>query len=43
VSFLGSGGFLAALFVWRRDLLANVVAHVAVDTLGLVLGPAGGR
>jgi membrane protease YdiL (CAAX protease family) len=41
VTFLFSGGFLAAFFLWRRDLLANVVAHVAVDALGLVLtGPA---
>ena len=37
VTFLFSGGFLAAFFLWRRDLLANVVAHVAVDALGLVL------
>jgi membrane protease YdiL (CAAX protease family) len=38
VTFVFSGGFLAALFLWRRDLLANVVAHVTVDALGLVLG-----
>lgn len=40
VSFLFSGGFLAAFFLWRRDLLANVVAHVAVDGLGLVFALA---
>lgn len=40
ISFVLSGGFLAAFFLWRRDLLANVVAHVAVDTLGIVVGPA---
>ena len=37
VTFVFAGGFLAALFLWRRDLLANVVAHVTVDALGLVL------
>jgi membrane protease YdiL (CAAX protease family) len=40
VAFLLSGGFLAAFFLWRRDLLANVVAHVTVDALGLVSDPA---
>ncbi len=40
VSFLFSGGFLAAFFLWRRDLLANVVAHITVDALGLVFGLA---
>jgi membrane protease YdiL (CAAX protease family) len=38
VSLLFSGGFLAAFFLWRRDLLANVVAHVAVDALGVLRG-----
>ena len=42
VSFLFSGGFLAAFFLWRRDLLANVVAHVTVDALGLVFAPTAG-
>ncbi len=40
ISFAVSGGFLAAFFLWRRDLLANVVAHVAVDALGIVAGAA---
>jgi membrane protease YdiL (CAAX protease family) len=43
VTFFFPGGFLAAFFLWRRDLLANVVAHVAVDALGLVSAPAGGQ
>jgi membrane protease YdiL (CAAX protease family) len=39
VTFILSGGFLAARFVWLRDLLANIVAHVAVDFAGLVFAP----
>jgi len=35
VTFLVSGGCLAAFFLWRRDLVAYVVAHVVVDALGL--------
>jgi len=36
LSFVLSGAFLATWFLWRRDLLANVVAHAVVDALGLV-------
>jgi hypothetical protein len=25
------------LYLWRRDLLANMIAHIAVDATGLVL------
>ena len=32
-------GLGTAFFVWRRDLLANIVAHVTVDTMGLVIVP----
>lgn len=32
-------GLGIAFFVWRRDLLANIVAHVTVDTMGLVIVP----
>ena len=39
LAFLFTGGFLAARFVWRRDLWANIVAHVAVDAAGLILDP----
>ena len=41
VTFVLSGGFLAAWFLWRRDLLANIVAHIVVDSFGLVLAPPG--
>jgi len=36
LSFVLSGGFLATWFLWRRDLVANIVAHVLVDAIGLV-------
>jgi membrane protease YdiL (CAAX protease family) len=32
-------GLGTAFFAWRRDLLANIVAHVTVDTMGLVIVP----
>ena len=34
-----SGAFTIG-YVWQRDLLANVVAHVVVDCVGLILVPA---
>lgn len=39
LSFVFSGGLLTAFFVWRQDLLANVVAHVVVDGMGFVVAP----
>ena len=39
VTFFVSGAFLAAWFLWRRDLLANIVAHIVVDSFGLVFAP----
>jgi membrane protease YdiL (CAAX protease family) len=33
-------GLAVAFFVWRRDLLANIVAHVIVDGMSLVIVPA---
>jgi membrane protease YdiL (CAAX protease family) len=50
--FWGSGPSLAffiggvattAFFAWRRDLLAMVVAHIAVDAWALVIAPVGSR
>ena len=32
-------GIGAGFFVWRRDLLANIVAHVTVDAWALVIVP----
>ena len=39
LTFVLSGGFLAAWFLWRRDLVANIVAHAVVDSIGLVFVP----
>jgi len=33
-------GFAMGFFAWRRDLLANIVAHTIVDGMGLVVLPA---
>ena len=32
-------GISTAFFAWRRDLLANIVAHVVVDGMGIVVMP----
>ena len=34
-----TGGLLTAFFVWRQDLLANIVAHGVMDAMGLVIMP----
>ena len=34
------GGFFTLVYLWRRDLVACMVAHIAVDFVGLVLAPA---
>lgn len=33
-------GLAMSFFAWRRDLLANIVAHTIVDGMALVVGPA---
>jgi membrane protease YdiL (CAAX protease family) len=34
------GGLVTtAFFIWRRDLLAMIIAHVAIDAWGLVVTP----
>lgn len=38
-AYLVTGAIATAFFAWRRDLLANMVAHVTVDTMGLVVVP----
>ncbi len=32
-----SGALGTAFYVWRRDLLANIIAHVTTDFIGIVL------
>jgi CAAX protease family protein len=39
VAFFVGGVPSMAFFVWRRDLLAMIVAHVMIDGWGLVLAP----
>jgi len=39
LTFVVTGGILTAFFIWRQDLLANIVAHVIVDGMGLVVMP----
>jgi membrane protease YdiL (CAAX protease family) len=34
-----SGAALTAFFLWHGDLVANILAHVATDFVGIVLGP----
>jgi len=33
-------GLAMSFFAWRRDLIANIVAHTIVDGMGLVVVPA---
>ncbi len=40
LAYLVTGAVAVSFFAWRKDLLANVVAHVTVDGMGLVLMPA---
>lgn len=39
LAYLIAVGLGVAFFVWRKDLLANIVAHVTVDGMGLVIVP----
>jgi membrane protease YdiL (CAAX protease family) len=31
---------ITLLYLWRRDLVLNMVAHVTVDAIALLLAPA---
>ena len=37
--YIAGGMITTAFFVWRRDLVAMMVAHVIVDTMGIVISP----
>jgi membrane protease YdiL (CAAX protease family) len=39
VSIVFTGGVATAFFVWRGDLLANVIAHLVTDAMGLIVVP----
>jgi membrane protease YdiL (CAAX protease family) len=34
-----SGGILTALYIWRRDIMFLILAHVATDLYGIVIAP----
>jgi membrane protease YdiL (CAAX protease family) len=40
VAFFIGGLATTVFFVWRRDLLAMIFAHAAIDMWGLVITPA---
>lgn len=40
LGFFIAGLATTAFFVWRRDLVAMIIAHVAIDMWGLVITPA---
>jgi membrane protease YdiL (CAAX protease family) len=42
LAFFIGGLATTAFFVWRRDLLAMILAHIAIDMWALVVAPAGG-
>lgn len=39
LAFLIGGLATTGFFIWRRDLLAMIIAHVAIDAWALVLTP----
>ncbi|HVN00592.1 MAG TPA: CPBP family intramembrane glutamic endopeptidase [Caulobacteraceae bacterium] len=40
LSTVVSGGLLTAVYLWRRDIVLLILAHVATDLWGLVVAPA---
>ena len=36
---IASGGILTGIYIWRRDLVALILAHIATDVCGLVIAP----
>lgn len=39
LSTVVSGAVLTVFFLWHGDILANIIAHVVTDLVGIVLGP----
>jgi hypothetical protein len=39
-SLVVSGTALTLFFIWRQDLLTNIVAHAATDVVGLLRAAA---
>ena len=38
-TMIAAGGILAAVYLWCRDLVALILAHIATDVCGIVLAP----
>ncbi len=38
--YIATVGVALSFFAWRRDLLANIVAHAVVDGMALIVMPA---
>ena len=36
---LGSGAVATLVYIWRRDIVALIVAHIATDLYGIVIAP----
>lgn len=45
IAMPASGAILTAFYIWQRDLVACIVAHVVTNFAGIVVGPlvASGR
>jgi membrane protease YdiL (CAAX protease family) len=39
LTFYFTGGFLTLLYLWKRDLVLNMLCHIIVDIVGLILTP----
>ncbi len=37
LTILVTSAFVTAFYVWRRDVVANILAHAIVDAVGPVL------
>ena len=32
-------GLLTLFFIWKQDLLANIIAHIVTDGVGIIIMP----
>jgi uncharacterized protein len=39
LTFYITGGFMTAIYLWKRDLLVTIGAHIIVDMVGLIFLP----
>lgn len=43
LAVVGSGAVLTAVFVWKRDLNVNFIAHFLIDLVGIIIVPLSGH